>query len=67
MDGNIFQFLYDFAGVLISWSSQLWALMTYTIDLRPVLDINAQVWQLLGVAGIVGVVLIKIIKGIIGL
>lgn len=67
MDGNVFQFLYDFAGVLISWANQLWGLMTYTIDLRPVLDINAQVWQLLGVGGIVIVVLVKIIKGIIGL
>lgn len=58
---NLFQFLLDFFNMLVSWSAQLWNVLTYEFTFG---QYTFQLWQglvVVGAVALVGVWLVKLI------
>ena len=58
----IFEFLLDFASVVMNWASTLWQVLNMDIT---IFDINAPLWTILGVGGLGAIFIANIIKNII--
>lgn len=62
---NLFEFLWGFFSVLLTYGVNLWEFINYKINIS-FLGINeVPIWAIIGTGGIILIVLVKIVKAVI--